>query len=212
MRIESVGNASYSQIKVLYLGTSPAVRTIFKRFLPPLVFRVGTLGGDMAKSFNHKVYLSEKEISDQIQENFDIHFNEMGDSKLYREVYLGRAKADFLEFNPHFVNVIEVKIAADIDTVRQVVFYKRIIEEHLRLNFTERNLKLNNICMSIFARSFDKDMIDLCEELQIALFKLSFDNNKKLLKSEYLNEFFPRIEESKELLDIMISEMGIKNV
>ncbi len=167
----------------------------------------------MAKSvkFKHPVYLSEKEICDEVESNFDVFFNYMGDSKLYREVSLGACRADFIEFTSGYINVIEVKITANIDAVRQVVFYKRVAEEHLRQNFSDLNLSLKQFCCAILARNIDQEIIDLCEDMQIALYRLKFDESKNLVGADPINEFFPAITESQEFIKIMQLELGANN-
>lgn len=171
-------------------------------------------GENLARfTFRHPVYLSEKEICDQIHEKYDSFFNDLGDSIVYREVEIGACRADFVEFTKNYINVIETKITADLDTVRQVTKYKRIVEEHMRSNFTEHNLNFNmNFCSTIMARNIDRDIIDLCEEMNISLYRLKFDKKKQLVDAELINEFFPPIYQSTSFLELLKKHAGLSNV
>jgi len=156
-------------------------------------------------AFNHPVYLSEKEICDELEicfkgQDFNSH-------EFFRELSVGHCRLDFVAFYEKNIEIIEVKITANFDSVRQVIFYKKIVEEYLRLSFCEHNTTIHNVVISIFARYFDSEIIDLCHELGISLIKVSFDQNKKIRPLTFIEqEYFPAVIPDENFQNILLKK------
>lgn len=127
----------------------------------------------MAKShsFDHPAYVSEEKLSDFV-EAYLRHIHEPA-SAVKREFSLGGCRFDFLVLTPNSLILNEVKITVSIDSVRQLLFYKERLEEFLY----EENIHGVQIILSLYARYFDSEVVEICRELFIHTIKIKIKKN-----------------------------------
>jgi hypothetical protein len=138
--------------------------------------------------FQHEIYLSEKEIGDLLWRDWDHHFPLNERRKTYREMKVDSAIPDFLSFrNFHgkeHLNIYELKITANIDSVRQLCFYSRVISEQVRIKNVYSPEKLPLISLHLIAKNFDNNIFDICGALGVMLHRVIV-TSKNEIQVEY---------------------------
>jgi hypothetical protein len=166
-------------------------------------------------SFKHPTYLSEQELCDQLEAgNLPVDQNELVGLELaQREYQIGRCRPDFVAFGKDFISIIEVKITANMDSVRQIVFYKRIIDEYNRLYFIRNNATVVDVQLVLVARNFDSEILDICHELQIEMYKIEVSKDRKISEIRALNyDYFPTVSDDPDFLNTFLERFGTRNV
>lgn len=135
--------------------------------------------------FQHEIYLSEKEIGDILHEKWIHLFDDFPDRvQVLREYRICGHVPDFIELksygNQKIIEIFELKITANMDSVRQICRYRRVIEEHARILFTEKGGIIPTISMNLIARNIDAQIIDVCEELGVGLWRLKLKTKKDI--------------------------------
>lgn len=121
---------------------------------------------------------------------------------------IGSIRPDFLIFHETGIEIIEVKLTADVDSVRQLVFYKRYIEELLLNQYIDSVGAVNlNINLVFFAKSYDSKLRDLLFTLRIADFRFEINESQKVVM--FPNEedpYFLDVKEDSNFTNLIINK------
>ncbi len=166
----------------------------------------------MAAKFKHPEYLSEQQVCDQLEAIFK---EDCFNSEVKREFLIGSAKPDFAIFHSNFIEIIEVKLAADISAVRQIAFYKRVLETSMLLQAIDTGIvsvKYPEVRLCIAAKIFDSEILDLMDVFGIVPYQYKITKNKTV---EFVIEKFPEftVNNDREFRSLVASKyLGVTNV
>lgn len=131
----------------------------------------------MAIKFKHPIYLSEEQISNLLEIYLQKVYEEAGlPFKILREYQIHSARPDFIIITKNLIEIIEVKQTANWSALRQVCFYKKIIDQHVLSSCFREGKGFPKTIASLYAINFDHEIIDVCWSLDVSLTKVFLKN------------------------------------
>jgi len=131
-----------------------------------------------------QVWLSEQEICDLLHVQFIEDAKESArNKKVFRECWIGRGRPDFLMLHSGGIEIYEVKITASLESVVQVAKYQRDLNEYLRQLFYRGDVdhaKCPAVSSNLVARYIDNQIIDLCAEFGIYLWRINVHSKTEI--------------------------------
>lgn len=139
----------------------------------------------------HEIYLPEQEIGDLLWKNWDAHFFPPGEWESHRELEIAGVRPDFVSFvsnqrmSPRII-VSELKITANLESVRQLIAYLDEVNAHLNM-WRFKHGRTANIFVEgwLIARNIDADIVDMCRALDIALFRVRVKSKSEVEVEHY---------------------------
>lgn len=181
------------------------------------------MGAWMGKTYKD-VWLTEQEIGDLIWANWEEFFggNFSDLTRRVRELPINGGRVDFATFakntNPanNFIELFELKITASISSIIQILTYKQDLDEVLRQafyeseEFKEVHMYSPQINMNLVARYFDAQILQICSEIGIVLWRVNVISKTKIsiepLYEEHSKPVYVHPEQIKNLVTFFTSK------
>lgn len=158
----------------------------------------------MTKKFKHPIYLPEEEISNLLETYFQKVYETAGlPFKILREYKIHSARPDFIIITKNLIEVIEVKQTANWSALRQVCFYKKIIDQHVMDSCFKEGRGYPKTTSSLYAINFDHEIIDVCWALDVDLTKIVIKNKKNIDIDDVFDYAFEDVSIDSSLCDIL---------
>jgi hypothetical protein len=150
------------------------------------------------------IWLNEQQIGDLIWKD-DGHFFGEDRDNVFREFNIGNLRVDFAKFNRdgfYGIDLYELKITANVDSLLQILKYKRHLDEYIRCEFFsiesrgESFKRCPRVRMHLIARYFDSQIIEACLEADIALWKVDVISKNEINIEETEFDIFPNVPNS----------------
>lgn len=158
----------------------------------------------MAKKFKHPIYLPEEEISNLLEELFhNIHQTAGQPYKIIREHRIGSVRPDFIIVTKNLVEVIEVKQTANWSALRQVCFYKKIVDQHVMDGCFRDGRGYPKTIASLYAINFDHELIDVCWSLSVDLTKIVLESKNSINLDDVFDYSFESVHTDEGLTELL---------
>lgn len=150
------------------------------------------------EKFKHSKYISEKDLCNKIEPSLRKYYPMLSmrseKFKIYREFSIGPCRLDFLYVSPYRLIIFEVKLAADINSLKQLAFYKSYITSavvHGIFNIPDHenrdDVQWPNIQKALIARVFDKEVVDYSEATETHLHRAVLKDNGDVFPESVLD-------------------------